>query len=180
MTADRGRSAVEALKGEPTCLSPFVYETSYDSAAPVPIFVDYRIRCRACSGDGFQILSRPVVVPAPSPYYGLEPGDTLLRPPHELRCVDCGREDVVFDPRRHGYDGTDSHGSSYECSDAKGEPSAVTYRVTVSLGFNIDWEELEELAEDAGVSPCDLFDVLCLRGEPIDGGEPLELDYECA
>jgi len=121
-----------------------------------------------------------MVVPKPSPYYGLEPGDTLLRPPHELRCADCGNAEVVFDPRSHGYDGMHGHASSYECSDTEGEPAPGVYRVTVSLGFNTDWEELKELAENAGVPPCDLFDVLCLRGEPIEGGKPLELDYECA
>lgn len=179
MTADRGRSASEAAKGEPQCLVPFVFTSSHEAGGREPIFVHFRIGCRACGAARFQILSRPKLVRKPS-YFGLKRGDTLLRPPHELRCADCGKADVLFDPRSHGYDGVHGHVSSYECSDVDAEPASGVYRVTVSLGYNIDWEELTELSVKARVSPCDLFDVFWLRGEPLDGGRPLQIDYECA
>lgn len=180
MTAKRSRSATEAAKGKPTCLAAFAFTSSHEIAGAESMFVDYRIACGSCGNDRFQILSRPKLVRKPSSYFGLRPGSTLLRPPHELRCIHCGMAEVVFDPRAHGYDGAHGHASSYECSDVEAQAAPGVYQVTVSLGFNIDWEELTELAEKAHVSPCDLFDVLWLRGEPVEGGRPLELDYECA
>lgn len=179
-TAGRNRSATEAAKGQPTCLLPFAVEVVRDAQSPLPIFVDYRVRCGGCGEEGFQILSRPVIVPDPSPYYGLEPGETHVRPPHDLRCAACGKTDVVFDPRRHGYDGALGHPPSYECGDVEGEPSPGVYRVTVSLGFNIDWDELSEIAREYDVPPYDLFDVISLRGDPVVGEELLSFDYECA
>ncbi len=145
-----------------------------------PLILTYSLTCEACGSERFAVSAHPVIVPDPSPYHALTPGDTLQRPPHRARCAECGHIAALFDPRRQGYDGVLGHGSGYECGDEGEAFLDGPYRLAVSLTYNAEAEELVEIAEEADVKPADLFDWIAIAGKPIEDAEPIDWDYECA
>ena len=171
-------AALDALAHPPSCLANFA-RTAKPGAEP--IFVDFALGCRSCAGEAFQVFSFPKVVPDPSPYYGLEAGEVLQRPPHRLRCAGCGSDGVTFDPRKHGFDAVLNDFSSYECGDEGEEAAPGLYRVTAGFAYNNDFEENQTDARDKGVQASDLFDAFRLVCEPIDDeGSRIDLEYELA
>jgi hypothetical protein len=140
---------------------------------------DYALSCKSCGKEVFQIFSFPKIV-SDDRYYGLSPGETILLPPHKLICASCGSGSPIFDPRTDGYDAVANGFCGYEIGSDGEKPATGNYRVTVSLAYNSELSELEESARDIGVSAVDLFDWITITGSPVSGGDPLELDYECA
>jgi hypothetical protein len=144
------------------------------------IGVEFVVSCRTCNHAVFQISAFPKVAPDPSPYYRVSPGETLWRPPHNLKCVNCGGEAKLFDARTDGYDGICNGGCSYE-SGTEGEAFVPgNFKVTVIPIYNIELSELMESAAQFKVQTPDLFDAIVIQGEPVGDGEPFETNYECA
>lgn len=176
----RTPSAAEAVKIPPSCLSGFNYAALPLAENGLDLAVDFALTCRSCDASAFVIFGFPIVAPDPSPYYAIEPGQTFFRPPHRLRCSSCGAEAALFDVRTQGYDGVLNGGGSYESGTDGEAPIAGQFKVTVAVCYNAEFEELSELAEEANVSVSDLFDWITITGTPVNGGENIELSYECA
>lgn len=180
MTMQRTPAAVEAVRKPPSCLSGFTSVAFPVQDDGLDLAVDFALTCTPCGANGFQILAFPKVVPDPSPYSAIEPGQTLFRPPHRLKCTSCGHVHDLFDIRTQGYDGILNGGGSYESGTDGESPIPGSFSVVVSVCYNVELDELSELAEEAGVNPSDLFDWLTISGTSFSGGENVELSYECA
>ncbi|MDP3736380.1 MAG: hypothetical protein Q8R02_03265 [Hyphomonadaceae bacterium] len=178
-TLKRNESATFAAGQPPSCIAGFKHrllplmESDFEGSAK------FSLACQ-CGADAFAILSHPLIAPDPSPYYLVEPGEVMFRPPHRLRCASCGVITPVFDAKTQGYDGVLNGGCSYESGDQGEQAAAGAFRITVWFFYNVGLDELEEYAAEASVSPSDLFDSFGLTGEPVGEGDPFEVNYECA
>jgi hypothetical protein len=103
--ADDPESLEVADLGDPSVLAGFNYSvTNYGRADDGALWVEHLLVCNACiAGDMFSIVSFPKVAPDPSPYAGVAPGETAYLPPWSARCIECGVETTIFDPRTAGY-----------------------------------------------------------------------------
>jgi hypothetical protein len=99
-----------------------------------------------------------------------------------LQCERCGAVGTIFDARTDGYDGILCGGCPHESGETGERFTDIVCKITVGATYNIDLEELQELAAGAGadVKATDLFDWINIIATPLEGGESLELDYECA
>jgi hypothetical protein len=86
----------------------------------------------------------------------------------------------LFDGRTQGYDGVLCGGCILESGEQGEEALPNRFTVLVSFFYNIDLDELMELAGEASVRPSDLFDWIVIRGSPVGSGDIVELSYECA
>ncbi|HTT84914.1 MAG TPA: hypothetical protein VMF67_15670 [Rhizomicrobium sp.] len=142
--------------------------------------VEFSVSCKTCNHAVFLISGFPKIAPDPSPYYGLPPGKTFWRPPHNLKCLNCGSVAKLFDARTDGYDGICNGGCSYE-SGTDGETFVPgSFKVTVTPVYNIELSEIIESAAAFGVQTPDLFDSFVIHGDPVGGGKRFETHYECA
>jgi hypothetical protein len=177
LSSKRNDAAAAAARQPPTCLAGF---SMFLLPAHHEVSVDYEVRCRTCSEGRFHISGFPIVAPDPSPYFAVAPGETVWRPPHSLMCAHCGAGGRVFDARTNGYDGVLNGGCSYESGNTGERDLEGVFKVTIALAYNTELPELLEAAQEAKVGMADLFDWFTISGEPVDGGRPIELDYECA
>lgn len=168
-------AALEAVRQPPSCIAGFAY-----AGEAVSFAAEFTLRCKACQHDVFRILAFPTIVPDPSPYYDLSPGDILQRPPHRLRCTSCSAEAPLFDVRVNGYDGALGHGTAYESGEEGEAAIPGEHTVVVAFLYNIELDELQEIAAGANLQPSDLFDAINIIGTPAGNGEAVHLDYECA
>lgn len=176
----RAQAAAIAANSPPRCLAGFSCDVYLEAAASSDVTVQIALRCGSCKGNVFRLFGFPSVAPDPSPYFGIAAGETLYRPPHRVECVHCKEVREIFDARVHGYDGVLNGGCTYE-SGTRGEGSIPgEHQVLVSFTYNIELEELSELAEEANVGVADLFDWIEIKGSPVDIGEPVTWAYECA
>jgi len=164
--ADDAESLEVANLGDPSVLAGLNFSvTNYGRATDGALWVEHLLICNACiAGDMFSIVSFPTVAPDPSPYPGVAPGETAHLPPWSVRCIECGAETIIFDPRTAGY-GRVLNGAS---GDARGddEPTEETGAASVflSLIYRSALDELTDPAAKANVPPADLFDAVHLRG----------------
>lgn len=176
----RTPAAAEAVSRPPSCLAEFNCRPLPLQENDLALAVDFALACKSCGGGAFEISAFPLKVLDPSPYFGVEPGETIQRPPHGLKCVSCGSHKSVFDVRTQGYDGVLNGGGAYE-SGADGQAFiGGAFSVVAVVCYNIELDRLFELAGEAKVLPSDLFDVFSLVGTSVSGGDVLELSYECA
>lgn len=173
-------AAALAAERPPSSLSAFALSTRPPSGRRASDSVSFDVACRTCAGAHFRVFAFPLIAPDPSPYYGLEPGDTFNRPPHRLACEGCGEIHTLFDIRTDGYDGVLNGGGATESGDSGEAPIVGASAVTITLIYNIELDELQEYASEEGRHPSDLFDAFVLYALPLDGSPPLELVYECA
>jgi hypothetical protein len=170
--------AAEAIANPPSCIAGFRHKPL--AAGTLDRAAEFALACANCGGEAFQILVYPLLVPEPSPYFGLNPGDTLNRPPHRLRCTSCATEASLFDARNQGYDGVLNGGCAYESGDKTESPIPGEFKVIASFLYNVELAELEELATEANVKPSDIFDAFAIVGTSVSGGPEVELNHECA
>lgn len=173
-------AAALAAERPPSSLAAFSLSAEPPQGGEVSDNVNFAIACRTCGGTHFRVFAFPLIAPDPSPYYGLEPGETFNRPPHRLACDGCGGAHTLFDIRTDGYDGVLNGGGATESGDSGEAQILGSSTVKVTLIYNIDLEELQEYAAEESRHPSDLFDVFLLHALPLDGGSPLDLVYECA
>jgi hypothetical protein len=172
-------AAARAAASHPVCLSGFELSVLPPTEAAA-YFVEYQLSCKSCGGEVFRISAHPKIAPDPSPYYLIPPGATFQRPPHSLECTRCSARSIVFDARKHGYDGVLNGGCTYESGDDGEAFVPGEFKVVVTLTYNAELPELQELAAEAKVQSADLFDWFAIKGVRLDGGEPFKIDYECA
>jgi hypothetical protein len=181
---ERSPLAALATRSHPRALKGFALSAlPIGSGGAADITVEFQLNCLGCGGSTFRIYSFPLVVPDPSPYAGLDPGETLFRPPHSAECVQCGTRASVFDARTDGYDGVLNGGGPYESGGDREASFPGEFTVVVWLTYNVDAEDLDDLyqtAREAGVEPADLFDWMGIQGTATDGSAPFSVDYECA
>ena len=70
-----------------------------ESAHDPDFGVEFAVSCKTCNHAVFKFSGFPIVIPDPSHYDELRPGQTLWRPPHHLKCVNCGNVAKAFDAR---------------------------------------------------------------------------------
>jgi hypothetical protein len=170
--------AAAAIASPPSCITGFRYSAL--PAGKLDLAAEFELACKTCGQAVFQILAYPLLVPEPSPYFGLEPGETLNRPPHRLRCTSCGTEAPLFDARTQGYDGVLNGGCACESGGTGETPIPGEFKIVAAFLYNIEMAELEELAAEANVKPSDLFDAFGFTGSPANGGQEVDFNYECA
>ena len=171
--------AAEAARDPPRSFSAFaVTPLAPPEGDDRLIMVHFAIACKTCGHDAFYVGAHPLVAPAD----GGALDETNLRPPHRLKCANCGATGMLFDPNTDGYNGILCGGSD-QPSGQVGEiftPTAMnTY---VAPTYNVYLPELTELAAQAGggVKPSDLFDwINIIQAAPGADAYALELDYEC-
>jgi hypothetical protein len=171
-----------ALENPPSCIAIFNL-AAVERGGDLDICARFQLACKKCGSPSFQILCYPVVVKEEGIYAGKEVGDVVERDPHHVKCAQCGERHVVFDSSKHGYDGALGNGSSYEAGSGKQKPIQCNldrYQVEVVFTYNVDLEELTEIASDEGLKPQDLFDWLHIVAVDGEGREIREIDYECA
>ena len=173
--------AALAAKQPPASLSQLALTVVPPEAGRRPAFaVDFAVSCKTCNHGVFMISGFPKIAPDPSPYAEILPGQTFWRPPHNLKCVNCGSVAKLFDARTDGYDGICNGGCSYE-SGTDGEAFVPgSFTVTVAPVYNNELSEMIESAAEFGVQTPDLFDSFVIQGDPVGGGKPFETYYECA
>jgi hypothetical protein len=144
-------------------------------------WVTFEVSCKSCGGDDFRLGSYVEVVPDPSPYPHKAPGQKMLRPPHRLKCERCDAAGTIFDARTDGYDGILNGGGSHQSGESGERFADVVCKIVVGATYNIDLQELQDLATAAGphVKATDLFDWINIVATSPTAGL-LELDYECA
>jgi hypothetical protein len=174
-------AAALAVKQPPASLSQLALTVIESENGFDPDFgVEFAVSCKTCNHAVFKFSGFPIVMPDPSHYDELRPGQTLWRPPHHLKCVNCGNVAKAFDARTDGYDGILNGGNAYE-SGTHGEAFvAGTFNITITVVYNNDLDEQIEPAKEAAVQPPDLFDSFVIRGTPVEDGMPFEEVYECA
>jgi hypothetical protein len=178
-TAEAKRAASDPAAS----LSAFALTAIVPDAGPEHLsWVNFGVRCKSCGRDEFAVSYFPLVVPDPSPFYGLAPGDIFRRPPHRLRCSHCGSAEAIFDARTDGYDAIICGDSSYQSGVEGEEFDTGPFKVVVTAAYNIEASELDEVAASAAreIKAADLFDWLTITATPTRGGSPLEFSYECA
>ena len=176
----RAPAAAEAERTPPSCLSGFGNTPIPLAPGGLDIAIDFKLRCQNCPSDIFQSSAFPLVAPDPSPYFEVQPGQTLYRPPHFLTCTSCGTERPLFDVRTQGYDGVLNGGGAYESGTEGKAFISRHFHVVVGFIYNIELGELRDLASEARVAVSDLFDGISIVGTATDGAENVELSYECA
>lgn len=169
-----------AAQSPPSCLSCYELVVLPPVQAEADAEVIFALACKACGGDVFELLGFPKVAPEPSPYFGIAPGQTFFQPPHSLRCTRCGDRGTLFDAETQGYDGVLNGGCSYESGTGTDAPMPGKFKVEVGFIYNIDLEELQEIADEDNVSVPDLFDFIRIVGKNEADAPDIEIAYECA
>lgn len=167
--------------GDPSALSAFNYSvTNVARARDGALWAEYLLVCKDCvGGDMFSIISYPKIAPDPSPYADVAPGATVHLPPYNARCVECGHEKTVFDPRTAGRHAV-MNGISRDTR-AADEPVDETGATTlyVSLIYRTEPGALRDQAVKANVPVADLFEAIHIRGMAPNGATAFEEYYEC-
>lgn len=152
---------------KPSCLADF--NTKLIQKETNPLTTMYEIRCKACEGDKFQI----------SCYLY----DEFETPPHEAICAHCHETMLLFDLKKHGYNAVIGNGTFYYLGTGNPVPikcNLQSYGVRVEFIYNIDTDELIELAEESNSNPVDLFDFISIQAVDDKNNITHELSYECA
>lgn len=177
------RESLEATNlGDPSVLSGFNHSvTNCARAEDGALWVEHLLVCNQCvGGDMFSIISFPKVAPDPSPYAGVAPGETVHLPPWSVRCIECGDEEMIFDPRSAGRDRVLNgvSGDARNPDEPTDETGATT--VYVSLIYHAEFDELKGLATKAHVPRADLFDAVHIRGAAPNGETAFEEWHACS
>ncbi len=171
---------MQAIDGAPLSLMALrTVRLPSEGGADKPAIVRYSVSCANCGADQFRISG--FTTPRPTGFLSfLTRQARVVGPPHDLKCLGCAKDARIFDARTDGYDGILNGGSAY----VSGEDAKVLLdqrvNVAVTLTYNLNLDELTQLAADAGVQPCDLFDWITIECEPMDGARSFDFSYECA
>lgn len=156
-------------KNPPRCLQGCVIHPVANADALSNDFAHFRLTC-SCGSDNWNVLGHSA--------------DNLLLCPLTLRCTGCGKEEMVFDIEKHGYDAELGHG----CSSIRAEGPQVTlscencgrqsFATTAVVSYQCEEGDLDR----DGMPPAqDLFDVFGLDVRCVGcGHENTVCDYECA
>ena len=178
----KSEAAAFAILNHPGCISAFTARP-VERKDDVEIIARFQLACKMCLSSNLRILCFPITVAEAGKYAGMDVGDIIERNPHHVICVSCGERHLVFDATTHGYDGVLEHGSTYEQGNGEEKPivcNAESYQVDVVFTYNIDFVELQDIANEEKLQPQDLFDWFHIIAMAPDGTELKDINYECA
>ena len=164
----------------PRLLSNFSAVFEWNAGRHDPPQAWFRIKCAACQRDAFTATEIFVSLAARDDYPA-EPLPVGL----SLQCASCRHAAPLFHRARDGYDG-ELGNSNWLVSEVSmmrplgdHENDLAAARVRVGFTYNIDLEELEELASPVGRNPPDLFDWFNVEADQGKGWLDV-WDAECA
>jgi hypothetical protein len=174
------RPEVELAAQEPArSLSAFALEYQPPPSGPKYLEIAYfAVSCRSCGNDAFHLGAHPT-----SPPTSWANADrAILLPPHRLKCARCGATEMLFNPKTDGYNAILCGVSDLRPGGPEEMFSPTPLKTYVTSSYNIDLDELQELADQAGngVRPPDLFDWINIIQSTPEEDYHLELDYGCA
>lgn len=179
---EKSAAATLALEKPPGCIAAFS-STPIEIDGDLDICARFQLTCKKCSSSNLKIMCYPIVVKEEGKYAMKEIGDVIERNPHHVVCTECGERHLVFDSRKHGYDGALGNESSYENGTGKEKPIACeieNYHVHVVFTYNIELDELNEIAEREKLEAQELFDWFHIIAITPEGEELRDINYECA
>lgn len=147
----------------------------------------FRISCKNCGSNAFEVSYDKDIASE-----DLD-ADEIDEPPPglimncegriEVHCVQCNATEQLFDLKYHGYDGELNDPEGF--TDPETKPrilggKGACHRVTLTLSYQGEADELAEIAKRSGKPPADLFDCICIDVKPTDGSKPFCFSYECA
>jgi hypothetical protein len=156
---------IKALRPKLTQLPGFVFDGHGE-----PVNAVFELSC-ACGGAGFTVEGAD----------GAEVQD-----PFSLRCAACGQETVIFDSRKHGYDGALGHNESLPPPAAEraeliaNDIGDSPYRILVRYEYASDVMGEESFAEWKGRENA-LYTWFTLLARPMSGDAVEAIyDQECS
>ncbi len=168
------------LEDRPSCIQKF--EVLHQEKA-TEYSILFQLGCPRCKSPALRVLCYPAVADDGETYTSVEAGEIVERSPHHVECSNCAWRELLFDPAVHGFDGALGEGTSYERGEGEERPIDVAnadYSTIVEFLYNIEFSELTETAQEAGVLPKDLFDGFAIYAISSDGKVIKLLGFECA
>jgi len=179
--------AKEATTTPPNCLHGFTYhviEPEIDSEDEISESVEFELSCKHCGSDQFYIGGFVVDLEAGKSFFGKRKYETVLAPPHRLKCSHCDHTSVLLDPNVHGYEA--SIGEESTChtgtpGEDEEEFTEEALSVHISFSYSDSEENEEELRAEAAqiVKPVsNLFDEATIAGYDEEGDAIVEYSHE--
>lgn len=181
--------AKEAVTTPPNCLHGFTYsviEPELDSEDEISESVEFEVACKHCGSEEFYIGGFVVDLEAGKSFFGKTKYETVLAPPHRLRCAGCGHVETLLDPNIHGYEATIGEESTCHTGTPGEDEEEFTedaLSVHISFSYSNSEEAEEELRAEAAqvVKPVsNLFDEVTIAGYDEEDDAVLEYTHELA
>ena len=181
--------AQEAVNTPPSALHAFthrVIEPELDSEDEISESVEFEVVCKHCGSEEFYVGGFVVDLEAGRSLFGKTKYETVLAPPHRLRCAGCGHLETLLDPNIHGYEATLGEESTcHTGTPGEDEEEFTEEALSVHIAFSYsDSEENEDAlrAEAAQVVKpvSNLFDEVTITGYDDEDDAVLEYTHELA
>lgn len=181
--------AKEATITPPSSLHGFthsVIEPEIDSEDEISESVEFELACKHCGSDQFYVGGFVVDLEAGKSFFGKTKYETVLAPPHRLKCAHCGETHVLLDPNIHGYEATVGEESTCHTGTPGEDVEEFTEEalsVHISFSYSDSEENEEELRAEAAqvVKPVsNLFDEATITGYDEEGDAIIEYTHELA
>jgi len=181
--------AKEATTTPPNCLHGFTYhlvQPEIDSEDEISESVEFELACKHCGSEEFYIGGFVVDLEAGKSFFGKRKYETILTPPHRLKCAGCDHTSVLLDPNIHGYEATVGEESTcHTGTPGEDEEEFTEEALSVHISFSYsDSEENEDaLREEAAqvVKPVsNLFDEVTIVGYDEADDAIVEYTHELA
>lgn len=181
--------AQEAVTTPPSCLHGFTYsvvEPELESEDEISETVEFEIACKHCGSDEFYVGGFVVDLEAGKSFFGKRKYETVLAPPHNLKCAGCGHVETLLDPEQHGYEATLGEESTCHTG-TPGEDEEEYTDEPLNVHFAVSYSDSEEneeaLRAEAAqvVKPVsNLFDEATITGYDEEGDAIIEYTHELA
>lgn len=191
VTADEIWTAIaqEAVKTPPSNLHGFTYsvvEPEIEDEDEILESVEFEIACKHCGSDEFHVGGFVVDLEAGKSFFGKTKYESVMTPPHRLKCAHCGHEETLLDPNIHGYEATIGEESTCHTG-TPGEDIEEFTEEALTVRFSVSYSDSEENEEDLRaeaaqvVKPVsNLFDEATIIGYDEDDDAVLEFTHELA
>ena len=181
--------AKEATITPPNNLHGFTYrlvEPEIDSQDEISESVEFEIACKHCGSEDFYVGGFVVDLEAGKSLFGKTKYETVMAPPHRLKCADCGHTELLLDPNIHGYEATIGEESTCHTGTPGEDIEEFTEEalsVHISFSYSDSEENEEELRAEAAqvVKPVsNLFDEVTITGYDEEDDAVLDYSHELA
>lgn len=179
--------AKEASQIPPNCLHGFTHhivEPELDTEDEISESVEFELSCKHCGSDQFYIGGFVVDLEAGKSFFGKTKYETILAPPHRLKCSSCDHTSVLLDPNIHGYEATIGEESTCHTGTPGEDEEEFTEEalsVHISFSYSDSEENEDELRAEAAqvVKPVsNLFDEVTITGYDDEGDAIVEYSHE--
>lgn len=181
--------AKEAVNTPPNCLHGFTYrviEPEFESEDEISEAVEFELACKHCGAEDFYVGGFVVDLEAGKSLFGKRKYETVMAPPHRLKCAGCEHTETLLDPNMHGYEATIGEESTCHTG-TPGEDTEDFTEDALSIHFSVSYSDSEEneegLRAEAAqvVKPVsNLFDEATIIGYDDEGDAVLEYSHELA